>query len=270
MEKDNEDLKKLLDYVQEHWPSKLKEEWRVRPEEYAEIVKKVVAEITKGCTRGRGLVRVTGVSGSGKTTQLVPAAEAFMTKRGMKPVLIAGRVFVPYHPYCSEIVREYGKENLRKMTDDFATVMMFFVMKAVIKMGCDVIVDLALVSPEMEGMLIKMLMEGKYKSTMLMMVAGPEAVEKNLKGREWRHAEATEREFAQETERALGLYAKMMPEMRVVMWNTYDEKPIYDGAMAEVVVPCLENSQGDIEKLKQAKINYLTTALSGTPPKLEK
>ena len=264
MEKDNEDLKKLLDYVQEHWPSALKEEWRVKPEEYAEIVKRVVAEITKSRTRGRELVRVAGVSGSGKTSQLVPAAEAFLMKRGMKPALVAGRVFVPYHPYCSEIVREYGKENLRKMTDDFATVMMFFVMKAVIKMGCDVIVDLALVSPEMEGMLMKMLMEGKYKSTMLMMVASPEAVEKNLKGREWRHAEATEKEFARETEKALELYAKMMPEMRVVMWNTCDEEPVYDGEMAEALVPFREcvaeakNSMSDIGKLRQAKIKYLS------------
>ena len=260
----NQDLKKLLDYVEAHWPSAVKEEWRVRPEEYAGIVKKIVAEITKDCSREREMVRVTGMSGSGKTTQLVPAAEAFLEKRGIKPVLIAARVFVPYHPHCSEIVREYGKENLRKMTDDFATVMMFFVMRAVMKMGCDMIVDLALVNPEMEGMLIKMLEEEKYKSMMLMMVASPEVAEENLKGREWRHTEETEKEFARGMGEALELYAKMKPEMRVVMWNTYNEEPIYDGEMAGALVPfreCMAEAKdvrNDLEKLKQAKIKYLS------------
>lgn len=263
-ENENQDLKKLLEYVSNHWPSQLKKEWQVKPEEYAEIVRKVVAEITKDATRGREMVRVTGMSGSGKTTQLVPAAEAYFEKRGVKPVVVAGRVFVPYHPYCSEIVREYGEENLRKMTDDFATVVMFFVMQTIVKMGCDIIVDLALVNPKIEGILIKMLETEKYKSMMLMIVASPEAAEKNLRGREWRHATETEGEFMREIEEALELYAKTQPEMRIVMWNMYDEMPVYDGKIVNSLsvyqkyvaeTKCWEN---DLERLKQAKIKYIT------------
>lgn len=263
-EKQNQDLKKLLDYVRNNWPSELRQDWQVKPEEYAGIVEKVVADITRDCTRGKEMIRVAGISGSGKTTQLVPAAENYFQGREKKPVLIAGRVFVPYHPHCSAIVREYGKENLRKMTDDFVTVMMFFVIQVIIKKGYDLIVDLALVSPEMEGMLIKMLAGEKYKSTMLMIVASREMVEKNLQGREWRHTEATEKEFAKETEKTLELYASIMPEMRMVMWNMYDEKPAYDGKVRNslsVYRECVaetRHAKTDLEELKQAKIKYMT------------
>ena len=263
MSEGNRELEAVVAYMKAHWSSKVKDEWQVGVEEYPAIVARAVNDLTVGATCGRQLIRVAGISGSGKTTQILPAVEAYCEAREMSPVLVAARVFVKYHPHYEEILECYGEKDLRKMTDEFSTIMLFMVLSELIKGGYDVILDVTLLDPKMEGILVKMLSAARYEMMLLMVAVSPVVTEKFLAGREWRHTRETELEFVRATDKALEFYASSMPEGRVVMWSVYDLEPVYDGGLSGCLSIFREYSEReempakDDEERRKAKIEYL-------------
>ena len=263
----NPELIKIIEYMRAHWPSPVKEEWQVGLVEYPEILKKVIEDFTLAATQNRRLIRLAGISGSGKTTQILPAVEAYCEAQGHEPILMAARRFVEYHPHYEEIKEFYGEENVRKMTDEFATIMLFLTLSELMKGGYDIVLDVTLLDPEMEGILVKMIKEGKYEALILMIAVSPTVTEKYLSGRAWRHSKETEEEFIRATAKALEFYAKEASEMRIVLWSVYDKEPVYDGPVKGVLETFNEYSartempaQDDDER-REAKIRYLTTDL---------
>ena len=264
----NSELVKIVKYMRAHWPSTVKPEWQVELSEYPAILARVVEEWTMAATRERHLIRIAGVSGSGKTTQILPAVEAYCEVRGLEPILMAARRFVEYHPHYAEIREFYGDSEVRKMTDEFATIMLFLTLVELMKGGYDIVLDVTLLDPEMEGILLKLIAEADYEAMMLMIAASTEVTEHYLAGRAWRHSKETEAEFIRATERALEFYAESAPEMRVIIWSVYDLLPVYDGVVAECLPVFREYSARtklpacDDDERREAKIEYLTTDLS--------
>lgn len=265
MSESNQELVKIIEYMKSHWPSEVKPEWQVGLKEYPGIVKRVVEDLTMAATKNRHLIRIAGVSGSGKTTQILPAVEAYSEKNNFEPILMAARRFVEYHPYHQEIKEYYGEENLRKMTDEFATIMLFLTMVELMRDGYDIVLDVTLLDPQMEGILVKMANEAKYEMLMLMIAVSPTVTEKYLEGRAWRHTKETELEFIRATKKALEFYANTVPDMRIIIWSVYDKSPVYDGEVRD----CLsvfddysareELPAKDDDARREAKIKYLTT-----------
>jgi len=257
------DLAKIVEYMKAHWPSRVKEEWQVGVGEYAAIAKKVLADFCVDKSRGRRLVRIAGISGSGKTTQLLPATEAYFGARDARPVLVAARRFVEYHPHYGEILDFYGEAKLRQMTDEFATIMMFLVLGGLIKNGFDIILDVTLLDPEMEKILVGMMKENRYEGAVLMIAVAPEVAEQFLGGRSWRHTKETEQEFVRATELAMKYYGEDCSEMRCVIWNVFDAEPVYDGEIKDALeifqkyTKITDIPEHDEEELKAAKIKYL-------------
>ena len=258
-------LVKVISYMRAHWPSEVKPEWQVGLAEYPGILKKVVAEFTISATKNHRFIRIAGLSGSGKTTQILPAVEAYCEKNNFEPILMAARRFVEYHPHYKEIKEYYGDENLRKMTDEFATIMLFLTLSELIKGGYDVVLDVTLLDPEMEGILLELLKAGNYEALILMIAVSPTVTEKYLSGRAWRHSKETEQEFIRATSKALEYYAANSPEMRIVMWSVYDKPPVYDGPIKGCIDIFNEYSNredlpaADDDERRDAKIEYLQT-----------
>lgn len=295
------DLEKVVAYMKAHWPSQVKAEWQVGLAEYPAILKKVMADLTgvgggadgdktsageastsemSGESEARGadgagsdkkieatterkFVRIAGISGAGKTTQLMPAVEEYFAAQGLRPVLVAARVFAPYHPHYEEIREFYGEANVRKMTDEFSTIMMFLALKALTERGYDMILDVTLLDPAVEEILVKMLTAGKYDALLLMIAVSPEVTARHLSGRAWRHSAETEREFIRATQLALEFYARECAEMPVVMWNAFDVAPVYEGE-ARGCLPAFEKWSAepdreavDPEARRQAKVEFL-------------
>lgn len=256
-------LKKTIAYMKSHWPSRVKAEWQVAIDEYPTIVKKVLADFTKDKTKSRHFVRIAGLSGSGKTTQILPAAEAYFKKQNLAPILVAARRFVEYHPHYQEILNFYGEKDLRKMTDEFSTIMMFLTLSALTESGYDIILDVTLLDPEIEQILLTMLKSHRYEALFLMIATSPTVTEHFLKGRSWRHSAETEQEFIHATTRALEFYAESAPNLRIILWSVYDKQPIYDGE----IQGCLgifadyssrvELPKNDDNARREAKIKYL-------------
>lgn len=246
-----------------HWPSEVKPEWQVSLAEYPAILKKVIEDFTLAATQNRHLIRIAGISGSGKTTQILPAVEAYCEKNHFEPILMAARRFVEYHPHYQEIKDYYGDENLRKMTDEFATIMLFLTLSELIKGGYDIILDVTLLDPEIEDILLKLTSTGNYEMLILMIAVSPTVTEHYLSGRAWRHTKETELEFIRATKKALAFYAEQSPDTRIIIWSVYDQPPVYDGPVKN----CLdifndyssrtELPKKDDDARREAKISYL-------------
>ena len=256
---------KVFQYMKSHWPSQVKPEWQVELTEYPAVLAQVITDFTLAATKNRHFVRIAGLSGSGKTTQILPAVEAYCEKNGHEPILLAARRFVEYHPHYQEIKEYYGEENLRKMTDEFSTIMLFLTLSELIKSGYDIVLDVTLLDPEMERILLKLLTVGKYQMLLLMIAVSPTVTEHFLQGRAWRHTKATEEEFIRATKKALTFYAESAPDLRIILWSVYDKPPIYDGKIANCLDTFEDYSKredlpkSDDDVRRNAKIDYLTT-----------
>lgn len=264
MPESHRELEQIIKYMKSHWPSEVKPEWQVGLAEYPAILTKVMDDFTIASTKNHRLIRLAGISGSGKTTQILPAVEAYCEKNGYEPILMAARRFVEYHPHYQEIKDYYGDENLRKMTDEFATIMLFLTLSELIKNGYDIILDVTLLAPEMEAILLKLLKARNYEMLILMIAVSPTVTEKYLEGRAWRHTKETELEFIRATSEALKFYAENAPNLRIILWSVYDKPPIYDGPIKN----CLDifenySNREDLPKKdddarREAKIKYMT------------
>lgn len=260
----NSELAKVIEYMKSHWPSQVKPEWQVSLDEYPAILKKAVDDFTVSATKNHHLIRIAGLSGSGKTTQILPAVEAYCKKNNFEPILIAARCFVEYHPHYQEIKEFYGDSNLRKMTDEFATIMLFLTLAELIKNGYDITLDVTLLDPKIEAILLKMLKGLNYEMLLLMIAVSPVITAHFLSNRAWRHSKATEREFARATSYALDFYAKNAPDVRIILWSVYDKPPIYDGPIKNCIDIFTEYSARedlpatDDDIRRDAKIAYLT------------
>ena len=263
-ESNHEELEKVIAYMKSHWPSDVKPEWQVSLEKYPEVLKRVIQDFTKGKTKTRQFIRIAGLSGSGKTSQILPAVEAYCKNNDIDPVIVAARKFVEYHPYYEEIKKEYGEENLRRKTDEFSTIMMFLTLNALTKEGYDIILDVTLLDPAVEQILIKMLKEGSYAPLFLMIATSPTVTEHFLGGRSWRHSKETEEEFIRATGEALAFYASKTPDLHIILWSVYDLDPIYDGKIKDSLAIFNDYSsktdlpKKDDDKRREAKIQFLS------------
>lgn len=215
-------------YAKKHWPSHLPKNLVPTNREIEKATKLALKDLEKDATKTGILIRLAGQSGSGKTTQLLPAAESYFKVRNLKPILVATRNLVKYHPHYQEILENYGESELRKRTDDFATVLMYRVMRVLTQKNYDLIIDVSFVSPKVEKLL--MLMTKNYQEHLFLIMAVSRKVsEQLLQNRAWRHDEKLEQEFFISTERALSFYGKSYPDIRTIIWGFNRLEPIYDG-----------------------------------------
>lgn len=251
--------------MKSHWPSQVKPEWQVSLDEYPAILKHVISDLVPGATKNHRLIRVAGISGSGKTTQILPAVEAYCDANGFKPILMAARRFVEYHPHYQEIKDFYGEANLRKNTDEFATIMLFLTLSELIKGGYDIVLDVTLLAPEIEAILLELTKAGNYEMLILMVAVSPTVTEHFLQGRAWRHTKETEQEFVRATSEALKYYATNSSGTHIILWSVYDRPPIYDGPIENCLSIFADYSSRDQlpaqddDIRRAAKISYLST-----------
>ena len=264
-ESDSQKLTQVVNYMKAHWPSDVKAEWQVGLEQYPKILSQIIQDFTKNKTKNHNLIRIAGLSGSGKTSQILPAVENYYEIKKLKPILIAARRFVDYHPFKREIEKEYGEENLRAKTDEFSTIMLFLTINALTEQGYDIILDVTLLAPEIESILLDMLEKNNYNSILLMIATSPTVTEYFLGSRSWRHSKKTEAEFIRATSEALEFYATKKPELFTIFWSVYDLEPIYHGPIKDGLEIFKEYSEKtdlppkNDEERREAKIQFLST-----------
>lgn len=257
----------LISYVSSHWGSEeLPSEWRKY--DYRQIFPRVFTDFTKEATKGRQHVRLAGQSGSGKTSQLLPAAEAMFATKSAHPVLVAARCFAPYHPHYQDILDRFGPEQVREHTNEFAVVMMFLTFKALVEQGYDIILDVTLLDRFVEQAIMIMLSHHDYSARILMVAVSKDISDQFIQKRKSRVVKnTTAEEFWRATHESLDFYVATHPQLHTTVWSAWDLEPVYDGPI-EDALPIIKKYQSISElpedapsedQLRAAKIKTLAT-----------
>jgi hypothetical protein len=257
----------IINYMRTHWPSEVRPEWQVTDQMYPKILSNIITDFTKNATKSHRFFRIAGQSGSGKTSQLLPGVKAYYAKLDLRPILVAARLFVPYHPFAKEIKNEYGPQNLRTKTNEFSTITMFLVLKTLIASGYDIILDVTLLDPIVEAALMQMLTSQNYATRCTLVAVSKEISDQFIGKRQGRKvAPATATEFWRATTLALAYYAKNHAEMPITIWSAWDLHPIYNGPIGAKTalktiekyhkIPTIPPNPPTPDQLLHSKITY--------------
>ena len=266
-----------MDYSKEHWHSDIvPDKWQIQDSDYQKILPKVLSDFTLGKSKQKIFYRIAGLSGSGKSTQLLPAVTAKFESLKLDPVLTAARIFVPYHPYAAEIEQEFGSENLRENTNEFSTIMLFLTVMALIKQGYAIILDVSFFNPLFEQALMATLAKHGYEAHIELMAVSKEITEGFIQKRasSTTHTEKkrkvnrhTTEVFYKCTLDSLDYYNKNYPDTHINLWSAWDLEPVYSGLMNSSAMKDTYLEYNSIKKLPHltdevtllaAKIAYLT------------
>ena len=110
----------------------------------------------------RFCIRLVGQSGSGKTSQLLPAVKAALEAQSQKFVSLAVRDFVPYHPNLNLIREHYDEGLVREKTNAFALTLLTLVLVRCIRGHLPILFEVTLLSPEYERFVHRCLFEEGY------------------------------------------------------------------------------------------------------------
>ena len=174
-------------------------------------------------------IRLVGQSGSGKTSQLLPAMKAALEAQSQKYVSLAVRDFVPYHPNLSAIREHYDEGLVREKTNAFALTLLTLVLVRCIRAHLPILFEVTLLSPEYERFAHRCLSEEGYGCDYHCLAIAKETSDAWIEARcRETHRVVSKRSsdfFFQTLQSALeSLQSVRMPN-RVFIWDAYHTEP---------------------------------------------
>lgn len=107
------------------------------------------------------LIKLGGQSGSGKTSQLLPAI-----KNNIKTdnyIHLAVRLFAKKHPYYNKLIEEYGEGLIREKTNGFALMCLFALTEKLIQNKYNIFCEITLLDPVFEEYFARLAKIQNYK-----------------------------------------------------------------------------------------------------------
>jgi len=132
---------------------------------WGELCERAYLDLTERCgypKASKFCIRLVGQSGSGKTSQLLPAVKAALEAQSQKYVSLAVRDFVLYHPNLSAIREHYDEGLVREKTNAFALTLLTLVLVRCIRAHLPILFEVTLLSPEYERFVHQCLSEEGY------------------------------------------------------------------------------------------------------------
>lgn len=174
-------------------------------------------------------IRLVGQSGSGKTSQLLPAVKAALEVRSQKYVSLAVRDFVPYHPNLNLIREHYDEGLVREKTNAFALTLLTLVLVCCIRAHLPILFEVTLLSPEYERFVHRCLSKEEYSCDYHCLAIAKETSDAWIEARcRETHRVVSKRSsdfFFQTLQPALeSLQSVRMPN-RVFIWDAYHTEP---------------------------------------------
>lgn len=227
--------------------------------------------LTNGRTKNKVVFRTIGQSGSGKTTQLLKATEAYCENKKLLPVHICVRKFAELHPDYKELLGKFGSAKIREITNEFALKCALVSLILAAEQGYDIIFEITLLSEEFEKFVEKYLSRYAYKVTYLC-VSVNRQVSDFLIGRRMSDSRSAENGRIVATESMEFFYNSLISSLsakskysgeRIIIWNAYDMLPVFDGEIKNCMA-AFEKEQKKTSRnfvneqdLLDAKTNYL-------------
>lgn len=107
-------------------------------------------KLTKGKSKIKKIYRIAGQSGSGKTSTLFEPLVFSFEERNINPVKLGVRFFSKFHPKFEELLRKFGKANIRELTNGFALKCLIFCLFKLFKNGYLIVLDITFLMPSFE------------------------------------------------------------------------------------------------------------------------
>ncbi|MDR0755955.1 MAG: zeta toxin family protein [Puniceicoccales bacterium] len=221
-------------------------------------------------------VRLVGQSGSGKTTQLLPAIEHVFQQANLFPIFLAVRNFVHYHPHLEAIREQYGEDFLRENTNAFALSLLVLVFEKCVQKRYPIVFEVTLQSPLFEAHIHTLLEENDYACDYQCLAIAKKDSDAWIQTRylaTQRHVSPKSSQFFFETlNPALRFLQTIHLPNRFFIWNRYrldpDVSSCQDPFLLEKVEQArLENNQSVFEEdvLREAKKQFLSRFYAQNP-----
>jgi len=219
-------------------------------------------ELSGGATRNGKYFRLCGQSGSGKTTQLLPAVTAFAQAARLKPVHLNIENFAKYHPRLDEIRRVYGGAFVRENTNAFALMSLLFALEKISGADLDIILEMTILAPKFEKFITSLL--AKYAAEYHIMAVPKDTSDMFIA----RRAAATGRKVDEKTSDLF--YNALIPGLECVhsnapaiVWSAFRAEPVFVGKISDSdLIPAIEKHRAahapelPQEELRAAKIEW--------------
>lgn len=244
---------------------------KVADEMIFDIAKNNFLKLTQGKTKNHKIIRLAGQSGSGKTTQLLPTANAYCKKHGICPIRFAVRDFAPLHPNYNELLQEFGKEQIREKTNGFALRCLLISLILAIDEGYDILFEVTLLSRPFEDFIFLHLYKNNYSCLFLVLAVNKEISDYFIHERSLHSVIEAKRVVYKASsdyfEKALcdeiSYFAQAHKNERVIIWSAYDFLPVFDGKFADAEKVFFETKKitshkfQNEDELRDAKIKYI-------------
>ncbi len=244
-----EEKKKILNFIYEKWNNQDGNDgiFDFFNKEFENIADEVFLDLTKNIKKNENfpyLIRIAGQSGSGKTTQLMPAIKTSLDKIQQNYILLAVRNFAKYHPNYNELLAKYGNGLIREKTNGFALTLLVKVLEKLIENKYNILFEVTLLEPIFEEYLIKILKKNNYIINFNILAVAIELSDKwinerqNKKGNEVNRIvfKSSSSYFYDVLPKALNILVNnefFDKKDSIIIWNAFDE------------VPCLETNVFD-------------------------
>lgn len=185
---------------------------------------------SKGCTKNSVFFRLTGQSGSGKTSQLLQAANHFCAIKNIKPLHIAVRNFACFHPDYQKLK---DNENFREITNGFALKVLIWVLKFAFEKSYDIILELSLLDKKFENYVFFEINNQKYKHFFHIMAVNKIISDIFILKRHRTAKRITADKSANYFDKTLVTSFKYLTKKYTfdcVVWSAFDKQPVFFGS----------------------------------------
>lgn len=130
---------------------------------FNEIINNCFDELTKNKqpVDNPFLIKLGGQSGSGKTSQLLPAI--INNIKTDNYIHLAVRLFAKKHPYYNKLIEEYGEGLIREKTNGFALMCLFALTEKLIQNKYNIFCEITLLDPVFEEYFARLAKIQNYK-----------------------------------------------------------------------------------------------------------
>ena len=272
------DLKRVFEYVASSpWPDTTPDDAVVK------CATRAVEDMLRdgNYTQQERLYRLAGQSGSGKTTQLLPTVLRIEELRDNRPVVIAVRNFVTYHPEYKKIAAECKAGEIRERTNGFALKCLAVAVKQILAQGYLTVLDVTILSPEFEEFINAQIQANGYSAQFHILAVNKRQSDVFIKKRtnDLKAVESgkvvnkqTRDYFYDVLPKGLEYLGRVDRKSTAIVWTAYDKVPIYRGDLrgAKLAVTRGRRVYTQIpvymeEDLRQAKLEFMYLYLYQVP-----
>ncbi len=195
--------------------------------------KEAFKKLSRGCTFGGRFFRLTGQSGSGKTSQLLSSCEKLCEKAKIKPLHIAVRNFAYLFPNYASIS---SRPDYREISNGFALKVLLCLLRLAFESGIDIILEIAILNRKFEKYIFEEIKNRNYFHLVLMLSVNQKISNSFIQKREQEMGRITNKSSADYFYQIMPKTLKYLVrkyDCECVIWTAFSLQPIYQGTFKD-------------------------------------